>query len=339
MIPQTIDVHAHLLVPEVDRIVAKYPELEAAQALDARRNSADSLANSRQMVSERIDQLTRLERRLSDMTAAGVDMQVVSPSPSHYNYWADSELASDLCEATNSAVAAHVNGAPDRLLGLGIVPMQDPGLAADVLSRGMAFHRLRGIMISSYAPARDLSDPALEPLWAQCEALGAVVFLHPYGCTLDERLNRYYLSNIVGQPVENAVALSHLIFGGVLDRHPQLRIIAAHGGGYLPSYIGRSDHGWQVRPESHSSVDEPSTYLRRLWFDSLVHSPMVLRHLVETVGADRIVLGSDYPFDMGTTDPVGALFTAGLAPEQTAAIRAGNAVSLFGLTEVPATQQ
>jgi aminocarboxymuconate-semialdehyde decarboxylase len=327
----TIDVHAHLLVPEVDRLVAGSPALEAARALEARRSGAESSANSRRMVSERMDQLTNLDRRLADMDAATVDVQVVSPSPSHYNYWADADLASDLCEAANSAVAAHVGAAPKRLIGLGIVPLQDPTLASAVLDKAMAFHRLHGIMVSSHAPSMELSDPALDPLWARCEALGAVVFLHPYGCTLDERLDRWYLANIVGQPTENAVALSHLIFGGVLDRHPGLKIVAAHGGGYLPSYIGRSDHAWHVRPESRSSVDEPSSYLRRLWFDSLVHSPMVLRHLVETVGADRIVLGSDYPFDMGTDQPVAALMAAGLASEQTEAIRGANAAGLYGL--------
>jgi aminocarboxymuconate-semialdehyde decarboxylase len=258
-------------------------------------------------------------------------MQVVSPSPGHYNYWADADLASDVCEAANSAVAAHVGGAPNRLTGLGIVPLQNPALAVAVLEKAMGFHGLRGVMISSHAPSMELSNPAFDPFWEQCEALGAVVFLHPYGCTLDERLDRWYLANIVGQPTENAVALSHLIFGGVLDRHPGLKIVAAHGGGYLPSYIGRSDHGWQVRPESRSCVDEPSSYLRRLWFDSLVHSPMVLRHLVETVGADRIVLGSDYPFDMGTPDPVAALNEAALSPDQTEAIRGTNASALYGI--------
>jgi aminocarboxymuconate-semialdehyde decarboxylase len=331
----SIDVHAHLLVPEVNRLVAGSPGLAAAQALGARRNGSESTATSSRMVSERMAQLTDLDRRLADMSAAGVDMQVVSPSPTHYNYWADAELASDLCEAANSAVAVHVGGAPDRLLGLGIVPLQDPRLASAVLDKAMGFHGLRGMMISSHNPSMELSDAALDPLWERCEALGAVVFLHPYGCTLDERLDRWYLANIVGQPTETAVALSHLIFGGVLDRHPGLKIVAAHGGGYLASYIGRSDHGWQVRPESHSTVDEPSSYLRRLWFDSLVHSPKVLRHLVDTVGADRIVLGSDYPFDMGTTAPVAELTAAGLTPEQTDAILGGNASALFGLAAVP----
>jgi aminocarboxymuconate-semialdehyde decarboxylase len=328
---ETIDFHAHLLVPPADRLVAGQPGLEAQQELEARRNGPTSLANSRQMVVERFERLTRLDRRLADMDAAGVDMQVVSPSPTHYHYWADAGLAAELAEAVNAGIAEFVAGAPDRLVGLGIAPLQHPDLAADVVSAAMGTHGLRGIQISSHAPSCELSDPVLDPLWARCAKLGAVIFIHPYGCSLDERLDRYYLANVVGQPTENAVALSHLIFGGVLDRHPSLRIVAAHGGGYLPSYIGRSDHAWRVRPESRSCVDEPSSYLRRLWFDSLVHSPAVLRHLVETVGADRFVLGSDYPFDMGTDDPVGALTAAGLPPSETAAIRGDNAARLLGL--------
>jgi aminocarboxymuconate-semialdehyde decarboxylase len=328
---ETIDVHAHLLVPAADRLVAGQPGLVDQQALEARRNGPVSLANSRQMVADRIERLTRLDRRLADMDAAGVDLQVVSPSPSHYHYWAGAGLAAEVAEAVNAGIAEHVAAAPDRLVGLGVVPLQHPVLAADIVTAAMDRHGLRGIQISSHAPSVELSDPKLDPLWARCSDLGAVIFLHPYGCSLDERLDRYYLANVVGQPTENAVALSHLIFGGVLDRHPSLRIVAAHGGGYLPSYIGRSDHGWRVRPESRSCVDEPSSYLRRLWFDSLVHSPMVLRHLVETVGADRFVLGSDYPFDMGTDDPVGALTAAGLSEADTAAIRGGNAAGLLGL--------
>jgi aminocarboxymuconate-semialdehyde decarboxylase len=190
---------------------------------------------------------------------------------------------------------------------------------------------LKGVEISSHAEARELSDPDLEPFWSRAEELQAVVFLHPFGCTLDERLDRWYLSNIVGQPVENAVALSHLIFSGVLDRHPGLRILAAHGGGYLPTYLGRADHGWAVRPEAHGCREPPSTYLRRLCFDSVVYDPGALRHLVDAVGADRVLLGSDYPFDMGVDDPVERLRAADLPPPEYDAVRGGNAVALFDL--------
>jgi len=338
----TIDVHAHLMIPDVESLVAGHPDLAAAQALDVRRNGAESLRNSRQMAQDRWEQLTSLSRRLSDMDAAGVDVQVVSPSPSHYHYWTDELLAADIAQKANSTIAAHIAGAPDRLLGLGLVPLQHPEVAVAQLEQAMDRHGLRGIMISTHAPSRgegralDLSDPSLEPLWSRCEELGAVVFVHPFGCTLDERLDRFYLGNVVGNPTETTVALSHLIFGGVLDRHPGLRVVAAHGGGYLPSYAGRSDHGWRVRPETHSCVDEPSSYLRRLWFDSLVHSPVVLRHLVETVGADRIMLGSDYPYDMGTDDVVGALTAAGLSPADESLVRGLTASALYGPVPSPA---
>jgi aminocarboxymuconate-semialdehyde decarboxylase len=145
-------------------------------------------------------------------------------------------------------------------------------------------------------------------------------------------LDRYYLANTVGNPVETAVALSHIVFSGLLDRHPDLRLLAAHGGGYLPTYLGRSDHAWQVRPEAHRSAEPPSNYLRRIFFDSLVYTPQALRHLVEAVGPDRVVLGSDYPFDMGVADPVDRLLAAGLNPTDTDRIRGTNALHLLGLT-------
>jgi aminocarboxymuconate-semialdehyde decarboxylase len=193
------------------------------------------------------------------------------------------------------------------------------------------------VEISSHAPGFDgsrtveLSDPRLADFWARAEETGAVVFVHPFGCTLDERLDQWYLSNTVGQPTENAVALSHLVFSGVLDRHPGLRVVAAHGGGYLPTHIGRSDHAWRARADAHGCAHPPSTYLRRLYFDSLVHDPHVLRELVRVAGADRVLLGSDYPFDMGADDPLGALRAAGLPDIHHDAVRGANAAALLRL--------
>lgn len=187
--------------------------------------------------------------------------------------------------------------------------------------------------ISSHAPGRELSDPAYNSLWTRAEETGAVIFLHPFGCTLDERLDQWYLSNTVGQPTENAVALSHLIFSGVLDRHPGLKIIAAHGGGYLPTHIGRSDHAWRARNDASAyCAQPPSSYLRHLYFDSLVHDPQVLRSLVRAAGADRVLLGSDFPFDMGTADPVAALRSAGLDEADLDAIRGRNAAALLNIS-------
>ncbi|WP_114256832.1 amidohydrolase family protein [Streptomyces sp. Go-475] len=327
-----MDVHAHLLLPEVEALVAGLPGLAEAKALDARRNGPAALAVSGPMVAERIPKLTDVAVRLAAMDAQGVDVQLVSPSPSHYHYWADEETAEKLYRLAGEATAAHCAQAPGRLHGLGLVPLQHPESAVQALELAMGLGLL-GVEISSHAPGRELSDPAYEPFWARAEETGAILFLHPFGCTLDERLDQWYLSNTVGQPTENAVALSHLIFSGVLDRHPELKVIAAHGGGYLPTHIGRSDHAWSARSDAGAGCAHlPSSYLKRLYFDSLVHDPQVLRALIGAVGADRVLLGSDFPFDMGTEDPVGALRAAGLPDDDFHAVRGGNATTLLRLT-------
>jgi aminocarboxymuconate-semialdehyde decarboxylase len=325
----TVDVHAHVLLPEVDALVAGLPGPATARELDARRNGPAALAVSGPMVRERIPRLTDAAVRLAAMDAQGVDVQLVSPSPSHYHYWADEGTAEKVYRLANEATAAHCSAAPDRLRGLGLVPLQHPDQAVLALDHALE-QGLTGVEISSHAPGRELSDPAYEPLWSRAEDTGALVFLHPFGCTLDERLDRWYLSNTVGQPTENAVALSHLIFSGVLDRHPGLKLIAAHGGGYLPTHIGRSDHAWTVRSDAGAGcAHQPSSYLRRIWFDSLVHDPHVLRELIRVAGADRVLLGSDFPFDMGTDDPVAALRAARLSPADFDAVRGGNAAALL----------
>ncbi|WP_327434580.1 amidohydrolase family protein [Streptomyces sp. NBC_01236] len=329
MTTPTIDVHAHLLLPEVEALVATLPGHARAKALDARRNGPAALAVSGPMVRERIPRLTDVRVRLAAMDAQGVDVQLVSPSPSHYHYWTDAEVAEKVYQLAHEATARHCAAAPDRLKGLGLVPLQHPDLAVAALEHALD-QGLLGVEISSHAPGRELSDPAYEPFWTRAEDTGALVFLHPFGCTLDERLDRWYLSNTVGQPTENAVALSHLIFSGVLDRHPELRLIAAHGGGYLPTHIGRSDHAWSQRSDAGASCAQlPSSYLRRIWFDSLVHDPGVLRELIRRAGADRVLLGSDFPFDMGTDDPVGALRAARLTDADFDAVRGGNAAALL----------
>jgi aminocarboxymuconate-semialdehyde decarboxylase len=187
------------------------------------------------------------------------------------------------------------------------------------------------VSVSTNVDGRELADPGFDPVWEAAAQLGAVVFVHPWGCSLGARLGRNFLGNTVGQPVETALALSHLIFGGVLDRHPGLRLLAAHGGGYLPTYIGRSDHAWHVRPDAQGCRESPSSYLRRIWYDALVYTAPALRQLVAAVGVDRVLLGSDYPFDMGVTDGVERIQAAGLGETAVARLLSGNAAALFGL--------
>lgn len=328
----TIDVHAHVLLPEIERAVAGRPGHAEHRELDARRNGPASLEAGGRMIQARLPRLTDVRARLDDMDAAGVDVQIVSPSPSHYHYWADPSLAAEVCELAAEGVAAHCAQAPGRLHGLGLAPLQHPSLLVGALEHALDLG-LKGVEISSHAPGRELSDPDYEPFWARAAETRAVVFLHPFGCTLDERLDRWYLSNIVGQPTENAVALSHLIFSGVLDRHPDLRLLAAHGGGYLPYYLGRADHGWHVRPEARGCAGPPSGYLRRIWFDSLVHDPATLRALIAAAGISQVVLGSDHPFDMGVDDPLERLRAALPLPAEFDAVRGRNAMHLFDVKD------
>lgn len=327
----TTDVHAHLLLPELAAEVERRDPAgaRAAAELELRRHGAASQAVSGPMVGARIPKLTDVAVRLATMDEQGVDRQWVSASPNHFSPWAGEELAVWIALEANRLIAEHVGGAPDRLTGLGLVPLQHPSRIVECLDDAVLGRGLAGIELSSSAGDVELSDARLEPMWARAEELGAVVFLHPFGCSLDERLDRFYLANTAGQPIEHAVALSHVIFSGVLDRYPGLKLVAAHGGGYLPFAMGRSDHAWRVRPDARGCAHEPSSYLRRLWFDTVVHDDRAIRTLVEVAGPDRVLLGSDYPFDMGLDDPVATVRAAGLPDEVTAGILGGNAEALL----------
>jgi aminocarboxymuconate-semialdehyde decarboxylase len=276
---------------------------------------------------------TDLDTRLYRMDAMGIDLQAVSLSPTQYHYWADEELAGEIVRTANEGVAAMCAARPDRFVGLGSVALQHPDLAAEQLTVAVRSLGLRGAILSTAVNGVDFSDPRFDRFWARAEELEALLFIHPLGCSLGERLNRFYLINVIGQPAETAVALSHLIFGGVLDRFPRLKICAAHGGGYLPYYVGRSDHAYEVRPESRTTKRRPSEYLRQLWFDSLVYRPDTLRHLIDVVGASQVVLGTDYPFDMGVENPLAHLSRTGLSAQEVDAIRGANATGLLRLEQ------
>ncbi|MER6223026.1 amidohydrolase family protein [Streptomyces sp900105755] len=323
-----VDFHGHLAVPEADALVAGTEGFAAELAAEQRAHSPASLTANRSQLRRLARRLTELDTRLADLDAMGVDLQVVGPMPMHH-YWAGPGLAVRLARTVNEAVAAHCAAAPGRLYGLGTVPLQHPDLAVALLDKAVTELGLYGISVSTTVGSRELADPAHDDVWLKAEELGAVVFVHPWGCSLGDRLASNYLGNTVGQPTETTVALSHLIFTGVLDRFPRLKLVAAHGGGYLPTYIGRSDHAWRVRPDARGCAEPPSAYLRRMWFDALVYTPRALRHLVEEAGADRVVLGTDHPFDMGVTDPVARLDAAGLDPAARAAIAGGNALDLL----------
>lgn len=332
----TIDFHCHLLTPAVESLVAAEPQKVRGRSEQMRLMGVASVLHNEQIMGPpAARRMLSVEERLSDMDAMGVDRQVVSPTPTQYYYWAAEDLSEQLCKLQNEHIAATCGRYPDRLHGLGTVSLQYPQLAAAQLRFIVRTLGLHGVEISSAAAGMELSDPALDVFWAEASALKCIVFLHPLGTSLGERVNTHYLANIIGQPLETTIALSKLIFDGVFDRHPGFRLVAAHGGGYLASYLGRTQHAAQVRPEVGPTKALPSEYLRRIWVDSVVHDPKILRHLIETVGISQLVVGTDYPYDMGCYDVHECIAAIpGLSPEERKQILGGNAARLLGLEHI-----
>ncbi len=329
----TIDFHCHVLVPEVEKLVANEPQKQAEPGILLKTMGEASVAhNNAVMLPIAGAKLTSPRERLEDMDVIGVDVQILSPSPTQYYYWAEADLAREIVRLQNEHIAGLCSEHPERLAGLGTVALQHPALACEQLEHGIKTLGLKGVEISSSVNGRELSDPALRPFWSKAEELGAVVFIHPFGTTLGDRTNTHYLVNTIGQPLETTIALSHLIFHGVLDAHQKLKIVAAHGGGYLPTYIGRSDHAFRVRPEASAQTGTaPSEQLKRIWYDTVLFDSMALRHLIDRVGASQVVVGTDYPFDMGqyhVHELVGE--TSDLSDSERAAILGGNAAQLIG---------
>ena len=322
-----VDIHCHLGVPAAEEMLrAAMPGPPPAMPF----SSADSDAVTARMLGDCAARLNGVEERIADMDRLGIDVQAISPSPGQYYYFAEPGLGRDLARTVNDGIAAAVATTPDRLVGMGTLPMQDAEMAVAEMRRCVRELDLRGIELATNVGGRELADPAFSSVFAAAEELGVLLFIHPLGFTHGQRLSEHYLNKIVGNPLESTIAVSHLVFGGVLDRHPGLRICVAHGGGFLPGYWGRMDHAWRAREDCRRHIDRPpSSYLRQLWLDTLVFDRDQLDSLVRTHGADRLCLGSDYPFDMAEPDPVG--FHAHLGDEVQARILGGNAAALLGL--------
>ncbi|MFB7895693.1 amidohydrolase family protein [Streptomyces xiamenensis] len=328
--------HAHVSVPAVDTLTAGHPGMRAFMEAARQIQGPESVKVSLEMVTGVMPSMTDAEQRLAHMDASRVDVQVISVNPMQYHSWAPLALAREVVEATHEGITEHRAQCPERLTGLGVIPLQHPELTVWALEDAVLKHGFAGVELPTHAHGVDFSDERLTPLWKRAEELEALLFVHPMGTTVGERLGKWNLHNTVGQPFEHAIALSHLIFGGVLDRHPKLRLLFPHGGGYLPGYLGRSDHAWTVRPDARGCRKTPSAYLQDVYFDSLVHTADPLHTLIRAAGSSRVLLGTDFPFDMGQPHPVDWLGSTGLAPEAREEILEKNAESL-GL--VPGAQR
>jgi aminocarboxymuconate-semialdehyde decarboxylase len=276
--------------------------------------------------------------RLADCRRHGVDVQVLSTVPVMFSYWAKPEDTYDLARLLNDHLAEVVRQFPRHFVGLGTLPLQAPDLAIRELERCLKELGLRGIEIGSHVNEWNLDHPALFPVFEAAQELGAAVFVHPWDMMGKERMGQYWLAWLVGMPAETALAICSLLFGGVLERLPRLRFCFAHGGGAFPGTIGRIEHGFRVRPDlcALRTDKNPRSYLGKFYLDSLVHDADALRLLIQLVGADRIALGSDYPFPLGEDEPGQLIESMGDLPATTKErLLAGTALEFLGLAKSP----
>jgi aminocarboxymuconate-semialdehyde decarboxylase len=270
---------------------------------------------------------------LAEMDKAGVDFVLLSPWVSLTRYDAPPAEALASCQVQNDALAALSARHPRRLAALGLAPLQDVPLAVRELERLMRAG-LKGVEIGSQIGGIYPGDARFRPFWEAVEALGALVFIHPLEGGARTELRDYYMWNVIGNPLETTIAAGHLILSGVMDAHPRLKILLAHSGGALPHLRGRLDRGFKMRPEISQRIPQPpGEYLKRFYFDTLTHDPAVLRSVVEFAGPERVLLGSDYPFDMGDERPAEGVRAAGLGPEAEAQVLGGSAARLLDLED------
>ena len=326
----SVDLHCHVQTPAAAEL-AKQTTIPAPDAI-TRHGSQRTADRQREQDVEIHAQLTSIEQRLKDMNKMGIDVQAISTSPAQYYYRIEPELCRQTSRLVNERLAEIVAAHPDRFVALGTVPMQEPQLAVAELEYCMKELGFRGLEVGTNVRKAELSDERFNPLWAKAEELGAVIFLHPSGFTDTSRLKEHFLTNVIGNPLDTTFALSHIVFGGVLERYPGLKFVAAHGGGYVAHYPARMDHAYKVRPECHDCIKRPpSYYMKKIYFDTMVFGEKQLEHLVNLWGADHIVIGTDYPYDMGYYKPVDFVNGAKLTRAQKDQIIGGNAAKLLGL--------
>lgn len=326
----TIDIHAHVGMPAAAKFVEPY--LDWSTIPLSRHASAETKALSQKQEAD-VHERAGHDHRLADLDAMGIDIQLIAPAPPQCYYTVPLDIAVRATQMVNDGIAEFCAKAPDRFKGFGSVPMTDGNEAVKELERCVKELGFTGVEILTTIAGKELSDPAFAPFWSKAEELGVLVMLHPMGFTEGARLTRFYFNNVIGNPLDTTIALHYLIFDGVLERHPKLKILAVHGGGYIAAYSGRIDHAWGARSDSHGALPQaPTTYLKRIYVDTVVFTPHQLAELVRLFGADHVLLGTDYPYDMAEYDPLGHIAAVeGFDPATIAALAGRNTKKLLGL--------
>jgi aminocarboxymuconate-semialdehyde decarboxylase len=312
-----IDIHSHVIPDRIVAAIAADPK--RFQARIEGEGAARKIIHDQGYVYPLFAEFHQAEAKLSSMDRKGIGISVISPAPPMFYYWADAELALQVAGLVNDGTADMVAVKPDRLRGMATVPMQHPDAAVAELERVVKAYGFKAVEIGTSIEGAQLAEERFRPLLRRASELGVFVFAHPYYVGAKAGLENYYLTNLIGNPLDTTVMLANLMFSGRLDELPELRLVLAHGGGFAPYQIGRLVHGHKVRSETHGiSKSSPSELLKRIYFDSLVFEPQALRYLIDLVGADHVCIGTDAPFDMADTNPQG---TIAAVPELTAAER------------------
>ncbi len=328
-----VDVHTHILPPDWPNLEKRYgypgfPQFEPQP--DGNKAMLVDCKHFRTFQPNSWD----TDVRISECDRHGVHVQVLSTVPIMFSYWARPEDALDLSRLLNDHIAATVARQPRRFVGLATVPMQAPELAIRELERAVKELGLAGVEIGTHVNEWNLSEPELFPFFEAAAELGAAIFVHPWDMMGSERMRRYWLPWLVGMPAETSLAVCSMIFGGVLERLPDLRVNFAHGGGSFPATIGRIEHGFTVRPDlvAIDNTVNPRAYLGRFYLDSLVHDPVMLRYIVDLVGESRVTLGSDYPFPLGELKPGALIESMDVFPDHVKRMLLGeNAMEWLGV--------
>ena len=325
-----IDAHAHVIVPELLRDAAPG---EVWRPRVWWEDGTQFVELGGRAIRSAVREFVDADAILAEQDAAGIDHVVLCPWVNLLGFDAEPAEGLERCRLQNTGLAALQAAHADRISVLGAVPLQDPELAASELDALMAGGSFAGVEIAASVRGTYLGDDSLEPFWAVAEATGALVFVHPTTRGFsDDVFDDYYLWNLVGNPMETTIAGAHLVLSGVLERHPRLRVLLAHGGGALPALRGRLRHGWSFQPQTRSRLTEdPQASLERLYYDTVTHDPALLRELVRFAGADHVLLGTDYPFDMADARPAQTVAAAGLTPDEEQAVLGGSAARLLGL--------